>query len=102
MTNTQTSEERLREMLTELAYCVTDEWRVHPWTQELADKTEAVKDAIVAASAAREEQIKRLRSALNDYMVLFGQALEAHGIPFNPGQQAAHDQARAALKETDQ
>lgn len=38
-----------------------------------------------------------LLAALGFYMSQFGQALEAHGIPFGPEQIAADTQARAAI-----
>lgn len=40
---------------------------------------------------------ERLREALENYMAQFGQALEAHGIPFGSAQMEADLQARAAL-----
>lgn len=42
-----------------------------------------------------------LRAALLYYMSQFGQALEAHGIPYGPAQIAADAQARAAIAKAD-
>ena len=46
---------------------------------------------------AQQAAITAARVALEEYMSQFGQALEAHDIPFGPDQKAADAQARAAL-----
>jgi len=61
------------------------------------------KDATLLLNlAARIEaltaEVERKDAALQFYMSQFGQALEAHGIPFTEAQKAAHEQASAALK----
>lgn len=51
-------------------------------------------EAIQAAFAEREA---RLVDAFQEYRSQFGQALEAHNIPYGDAQQSAEDKARQAL-----
>jgi hypothetical protein len=44
-----------------------------------------------------DREREALRQAAQDYMAAFGQALDAHGIPYGPQQKEADEQLRAAL-----
>jgi hypothetical protein len=44
-----------------------------------------------------DREREALRMAAQNYMAAFGQALEAHGIPYGPQQKEADEQLRAAL-----
>jgi len=61
----------------------------------------SVSDSSVTSSQKAKARVREaadeLLVALENYMSAFGQALEAHGIPFNDQQRAADSRARAAL-----
>lgn len=48
---------------------------------------------------AAEAREAKLREAAQNYMAQFGQALEAHGIPYTSAQATADHELRAALAE---
>jgi hypothetical protein len=62
-------------------------------TAHLFEEWDAANDAVEALTRERDA----LRSALAGYMSQFGQALDAHGIPYGPSQQEADADARKAL-----
>jgi len=62
-------------------------------------ENESYKQRIAALTEQkrRADLYPELLVALENYMSAFGQALEAHGIPFGDQQRAADSEARAAL-----
>jgi hypothetical protein len=66
-------------------------------TAHLFEEWDAANDAVEALTRERDA----LRSALAGYMSQFGQALDAHGIPYGPSQQEADADARKALAPPD-
>lgn len=66
----------------------TEDMEKRPWPE-----CEANAHLIAAAP--------ELLDAIKEYMSQFGQALEAHGIPFDPSQSAADAKARAAIAKAE-
>jgi hypothetical protein len=55
-------------LLAEFVYCITDEQRARPWNNELAERTEAARQAVLqrmsAASSSTAEEVRRLREVV--------------------------------------
>jgi light-regulated signal transduction histidine kinase (bacteriophytochrome) len=60
--STQAVREAFEDKLLEFAWCVTDERKAVPWTNELADKTEAARAAVIEEFASKEAECERMQN----------------------------------------